>query len=92
MGHARAAPGGHDSLPNSRTWPFARVSSLQAVGQRLLLVPCYVGPSVEQLKTWQLASSEQVSEKSQREGIGKLEVSLLKPNLRLTHHFSHIVF
>lgn len=49
-------------------------------------------PSVEQLKTWQLASSEQVSEKSQREGIGKLEVSLLKPNLRLTHHFSHIVF
>lgn len=43
---ARAATGGHDSRPDSLPWPLAWFSSLQAARHKLLLLPCYVGPSV----------------------------------------------
>lgn len=46
---------------------------LQAVSQRLPVVPGYTGLSVEQLTTRQLASSERTSEKPER-SISKLEV------------------
>lgn len=42
-------------------------ASVLSGGWRAPSAPCYVGLSREQLLTWQLASSEQASEESQRE-------------------------
>lgn len=56
-----------DPLPNSLKWPLAGfsfsqgLSSLLAVGQRLLPFPCQVGVSA-----WQPAWSERTSKKSRR--------------------------